>query len=174
MLSWEWRCSWSSANRWYSNYIWVVNKFIADKGAPYIRDFTAYIYVNTHASSIVQLASDVFICMQFLDTLSAVFKSQNLISSPHLTNVRYFPFKSISNHRGEDCSRRMMGRAFDTHFYPAKFLSEFHVFCFQRIVVHIISVYQHTKTSHKHHTTSLFYVNGLYHFHSLQTFTEWL
>ena len=29
VLSWEWRCSWSSADRRCSNYIWVINKFIA-------------------------------------------------------------------------------------------------------------------------------------------------
>ena len=28
-LSREWRCSWSSADRWCSNYIWVINDFIA-------------------------------------------------------------------------------------------------------------------------------------------------
>ena len=28
-LSREWRCSWSSADRRCSNYIWVINKFIA-------------------------------------------------------------------------------------------------------------------------------------------------
>ena len=28
VLSWEWRCSWSSADRWCSNYIWVINNFI--------------------------------------------------------------------------------------------------------------------------------------------------
>ena len=37
-----WRCSWSnnswsSANRRCSNYIWVINNFIAYQGAPYIR-----------------------------------------------------------------------------------------------------------------------------------------
>ena len=37
-LSWEWRFSWSSANRRCSNYIWVFNNFIAYFGAPYIRD----------------------------------------------------------------------------------------------------------------------------------------
>ena len=26
---WEWRCNWSSADRRCSNYIWVINKFIA-------------------------------------------------------------------------------------------------------------------------------------------------
>ena len=29
VLSWEWRCSWSSADRWCSNYFWVINNFIA-------------------------------------------------------------------------------------------------------------------------------------------------
>ena len=29
VLSWEWRCSWSSADKRCSNYIWVVNNFIA-------------------------------------------------------------------------------------------------------------------------------------------------
>ena len=40
VLSWEWRCSWSSADRRCSNYIWVINNFIAYKGATYIRGFT--------------------------------------------------------------------------------------------------------------------------------------
>ena len=29
MLSWEWRCSWSSADKRCSNYIWMINNFIA-------------------------------------------------------------------------------------------------------------------------------------------------
>ena len=36
----EWRCSWSSADRRCSNYIWVINNFIALSGAPYIRGLT--------------------------------------------------------------------------------------------------------------------------------------
>ena len=40
VLSQEWRCSWSSADRWCSNYIWVISKFIAYKGVAYIRGFT--------------------------------------------------------------------------------------------------------------------------------------
>ena len=39
MLSWEWRCSWSSADRRCSNYIWVTNNFIAYLGATYNRGF---------------------------------------------------------------------------------------------------------------------------------------
>ena len=42
MLSREWRCSWSSADRRCSNYIWVIDKFIAYWGASYIRDFTVF------------------------------------------------------------------------------------------------------------------------------------
>ena len=38
----EWRCSWSSADRRCSNYIWVIDNLIANKGASYIRDLTVY------------------------------------------------------------------------------------------------------------------------------------
>ena len=38
VLSWEWRCSWSSADRRCSNYIWVINNLIAYQSASYIRD----------------------------------------------------------------------------------------------------------------------------------------
>ena len=44
MLSREWRCIWSSADRRCSNYIWVIDNFIAYKGAAYIRDFTVSHY----------------------------------------------------------------------------------------------------------------------------------
>ena len=36
----EWRCSWSSADRRCSNYIWFISNFIAHYGASYIRDVT--------------------------------------------------------------------------------------------------------------------------------------
>ena len=42
VLSGEWRCSWSSADRRCSNYIWLINNLIAYKGATYIRDLTVY------------------------------------------------------------------------------------------------------------------------------------
>ena len=44
VLSWEWRCSWSSADRRCSNYIWVINNFISYLGATYIRGFTVIIW----------------------------------------------------------------------------------------------------------------------------------
>ena len=40
VLSQEWRCSWSSADRWCSNYIWVIDNFVAYQDVSYIRDFT--------------------------------------------------------------------------------------------------------------------------------------
>ena len=44
-LSREWRCSWSSADRWCSNYIWVIDNFIAYKGVYYIRDLTVFHFI---------------------------------------------------------------------------------------------------------------------------------
>ena len=40
VLSREWRCGRSSAERRCSNYIWVINNLIAHIGASYIRDLT--------------------------------------------------------------------------------------------------------------------------------------
>ena len=51
MLSWEWRCSWSSADRRCSNYIWMINNFIAYQGASYITDFT--VSIPSYSSSLV-------------------------------------------------------------------------------------------------------------------------
>ena len=38
------RCKWSSADRRCSNYIWVINNFIANAGAPYIRGLTENLF----------------------------------------------------------------------------------------------------------------------------------
>ena len=40
MLSGDWRCSWSSADRRCSNYIWVINNLTVYYSAFYIRDMT--------------------------------------------------------------------------------------------------------------------------------------
>ena len=40
VLSREWRCSWSSADRRCSNYIWGINNLIAYESASSIRDLT--------------------------------------------------------------------------------------------------------------------------------------
>ena len=44
VLSREWRCSWNSADRRCSNYIWMIDNLIAYKGASYIRDLTVVLY----------------------------------------------------------------------------------------------------------------------------------
>ena len=41
-VKWKWRCSWSSAGRRFSNYIWVISNCIAYQGATYIRGLMAY------------------------------------------------------------------------------------------------------------------------------------
>ena len=41
VLSREWRCSWSSAGRRCSNYIWMINNFIVYIGAAFIKDLRA-------------------------------------------------------------------------------------------------------------------------------------
>ena len=55
VLSGEWRCSWSSADRRCSNYIWVINDLIVNWGAAYIRDFTVTewtpLYLNDYTLS---------------------------------------------------------------------------------------------------------------------------
>ena len=47
VLSQEWRCSWSNADRWCSNYVWVINNFTANQGVPYIRGLMVHTYVLT-------------------------------------------------------------------------------------------------------------------------------
>ena len=56
-LSREWRCSWSSADRRCSNYIWVINNFIAYRGATYIRDLMV---VCGSGKLVVQLVEFIF------------------------------------------------------------------------------------------------------------------
>ena len=59
VLSREWRCSWSSADRWCSNYIWVIDNFIAYQGVTYIRDLTAglgsipFFQFNSNSNSVI-------------------------------------------------------------------------------------------------------------------------
>ena len=45
VLSREWRCSWSSADRRCSNCIWVINNLIAYWGATYIKDLTVFVFI---------------------------------------------------------------------------------------------------------------------------------
>ena len=47
VLSWEWRCSWSSADRRCSIYSWVTNNLMAHVGASNIKYFMVAVYLNT-------------------------------------------------------------------------------------------------------------------------------
>ena len=47
MLSSELRCSWSSADRRCSNYIWVINCFVGYYGAAYIRGLTVIFLIHS-------------------------------------------------------------------------------------------------------------------------------
>ena len=54
VLSRKWRCSWSSADRRCSNYIWVINNLMAHKDASCIRDLTVD-QIWLHTDTIVLL-----------------------------------------------------------------------------------------------------------------------
>ena len=58
VLSREWRCSWSSADRRCSNYIWVIDNFIACQGASYTRDLTVNVHYIVHCS----LSGWIWVC----------------------------------------------------------------------------------------------------------------
>ena len=62
VLSWEWRCSWSSADRRCSNYIWVTNNLIAYKGATYIRGLMVLICVCDDMNAAITFGWLPWIC----------------------------------------------------------------------------------------------------------------
>ena len=74
MLSGEWRCSWSSADRRCSNYILVINKSIAYKSATYIRDLTV-IYSNPNV--LVYQSKYVFQILRKNQTSDILFFSRH-------------------------------------------------------------------------------------------------
>ena len=86
LSSWEWRCSWSSADRRCSNYIWVINNLIAHQCAPYIRELT----VDS------ELIIDILSGMGCL--LWVLGENQSL---PLLW--RHNGRDSVSNHQSHDC-----------------------------------------------------------------------
>ena len=63
----EWRCSWSSANRQCSNYIWLINNFIANLVVTYIRGLTAVSQCHWKYSKYIIVKSTYLKC---IDTLS--------------------------------------------------------------------------------------------------------
>ena len=63
VLSGEWRCSWSSADRQCSNYNWVINNIIAYFGASYIRDLTV-LHFEIWSSPALSETSDIMHAME--------------------------------------------------------------------------------------------------------------
>ena len=58
VLSRGWRCSWSSADRRCSNYIWVINRLVVYQGATYIRGLTVSLACCSpaHGNGLTQLS----------------------------------------------------------------------------------------------------------------------
>ena len=82
-LIWKWRCSWSSADRQCSDYIWVINNFVAYWGATYKSRFDGisvcriakfgnsceccqYYYIHRHG--LISVISDIYIISVILQT----------------------------------------------------------------------------------------------------------
>ena len=67
LLSGEWRCSRSSADRRCSNYIWVIRNSIGYKNAPYIRDLTvvSVMAAGWHAPLWSGDGDSIFFCLLF-------------------------------------------------------------------------------------------------------------
>ena len=90
--SWEWRCSWSSADRRCSNYIWVINNFIAYYKVRLILETLRYTdySATTWAFQITGcLFNKIFrlTTKETLELLMALCEGPYLIDSPHKGQV---------------------------------------------------------------------------------------
>ena len=87
VLSQEWRCSWSSADRRCSNYIWVVDNFIVYEGVPYIRDMTVVAHCINRIKQLGRRHEKVISSWSDIDFIHGRFY-KNVIS-PFLIAWRY-------------------------------------------------------------------------------------
>ena len=99
VLSWEWRCGWSSADRRCCNYIWVISNLIAYKGASYIRGFMVALlhehgwsdlykrtcYVVFQNNSVIHISAPLY----YLIHHSIKLNSTQL--QPNITSLVLFP-----------------------------------------------------------------------------------
>ena len=91
VLSREWRCFWSSADRWCSNYIWVTSNFIAYSGMSYIRGLTLLLEVwRIWASEAQFLGPFEPQNMWWFWSLVIFSKSFLMVSLGLLINLSYF------------------------------------------------------------------------------------
>ena len=85
----EWRCSWSSADRRCSNYIWWINNLFAYKGPSYIRDLTVHfisrLYMNLLFAISIHVYSDFYL-LTHLPIIAAYMHHWNWFSSCLLTS----------------------------------------------------------------------------------------
>ena len=96
VLSWEWRCSLSSTNRWCSNYIWVISKLIAHLSVIYIRGLMLGFIIK----------SDIFWCREQIIFLNKQRPSNTymyLWTRPSLTSNKWFVQYSAPEHCLNQC-----------------------------------------------------------------------
>ena len=73
VLSREWRCSWSSADRRCSNYIWMINNFVAYWGAPYSRGLMVYEIAHSETMSNFVMLSSQSVIPQSATTVRQIY-----------------------------------------------------------------------------------------------------
>ena len=87
VLSWEWRCSWGSADRRCSNYIWVINNFIAHWGAAYIKGLTVFrMHLLIHSKGVMV---DQSLTRLDFEHVKAIVRKLNMISDAMIYTYAY-------------------------------------------------------------------------------------
>ena len=110
VLSRELRCSWSSAGRRCSNYIWAINNLIVYQSTPYIGDLTV--------SSILLLVERSAVQRVVARILIVIYTFAEYYSGPH-SAIKYLNlsiFLVISNNDGyQDFIQRNMFHSYWYH-----------------------------------------------------------
>ena len=86
VLSRKRRCGWSSADRWCSNYIWVINNLIAFKGQSCISGLTVIILFQFPITEVMISVITLF-CV-FLYCVIVLHQSNHLISCVNIASIQ--------------------------------------------------------------------------------------
>ena len=132
VLSWEWRCSWSSADRRCSNYIWMINNFIAKLGVSYIRGLTVHttnmikliLARNKPKTYIMILHLTIWICFK-LCLLGRICTEEMLQVS------NFYPIRKKMSHYVMFHRNYVLYEALTYSYFL--FLSEWKVFCLNQV-----------------------------------------
>ena len=97
-LSREWGCSWSSANRQCSNYIWVIINFIAYWGVIYTRGLTmncfqtlqAAIWLSGHVCQVTLLYNHKIACDCLTTDYCNLYTSQATTTDSYLRSMQWW------------------------------------------------------------------------------------